>query len=58
MNKPKVIPDDYDPRFMFHKSEISFTRDSIRRIKEEREEIKRLEKALLDLQNKNKLSAR
>lgn len=54
MHQPKVIPDDYDPRFMFHKSEISFTRDSIRRIKEEREEIKRLKKALKDLQNKIK----
>lgn len=42
----KVLVKGYDPRFMFHDSEICFTRDAIKCIKEERKEIQELEKKL------------
>lgn len=54
MNNPKVIKVNYDPRFMMHKSEISFTKDAIKCIKKEREEIKKLEKQLANIKNINK----
>lgn len=44
--KLKVLVEGYDPRFMMHDSEISFTRDAIRCIKEERKVIQELENKL------------
>lgn len=50
----KVLVEGYDPRFMMHDSEISFTRDAIRCIKEERKVIKELEERLVALIEKNR----